>query len=308
MGMSASTIALEPGPRLREPPPLPGALAGPGPNAGAALLHEKFTAFSRTFAVIVACELWSEVARVEGMLRGTRFAVAVLFTAAAAAIAMGRWARPAAAFASALLAVRLACFLPLSANHYYLEVIYAFFLAIPAADPREEDLVLKAVRSTVIVGLIASGIQKAAHGCYFGGEFLCFMLAHDPRFDVLSPLVPAPEVLRLHALEKGIGAGPYRVDSVPLLIVSNLTYVLEVLLPIGLLVPRLRRVALAAAVAFVVAIEVAARELFFGALMINSLLVFSRGGLHRKAMPLLAAFCIYLLAVSLGLLPRWRFS
>lgn len=308
MDVAAPVIAVEAEPGVREPLSLPGTLAKPGLDVGPALLHERFTAFSRIFGLIVACELWSEVAGVQGMWHPVRLAAALLFTLCAAAIWTRRRVKLAAAIAAVLLIVRLACFFPLSANHYYLEVLYALFLAIPDRGPEEEDLVLKAVSFTVVVGLIASGVQKVLHGYYFGGEFLCFMLAHDPRFEVLKPLVPASELLRLQVLDKGIGAGPYRVESAPLLIVSNMTYLLEILVPVGLLVPRLRRMALAVGIAFVIVIEIAARELFFGALMINSLLLFSPSALNRKALPLFVAFCLYLLAVSLGLLPQWRFT
>ena len=285
------------------PAPLPAS-----PPAFPGLLRGRLPAFSRTFVLIVACELWSEVARVEGMWPGARLAVAVLFTACAAAI-WTRWKpRAAAGMAAALLAIRLACFFPLSANHYYLEVLHAFFLTLPGEDAREEDLLLRAVRMTVVVGLIASGVQKVLHGYYFGGEFLCFMLAHDPRFEVLKHLVPASEHLRLQAIETAVGAGPYRVDSWPLLAASNLTYILEIVLPIGLLLQRTRAAALCASIAFIFAIEVAARELFFGALMISSLLLFARSDLHRRLMPFFAALCLYLLATSLGLLPAWRFT
>ena len=306
--MSAPPLAVQVEPCARERASLPDILAKPDLDRGDARARESFVAFSRTFGLIVACELWSEVVRVEGMSHSIRLAVASLFTVCAAAIWTGRHPRLAAGVAAALLIGRLACFFPLSANHYYLEVFYALLLTVPGRAREEEDLVLKAVRSTVVLGLIASGLQKVFHGYYFRGEFLCFMMAHDPRFEVLRPLVPAQEFLRLQAIEKGIGAGPYRVESVPLIIVSNLTYLAEILVPVGLLIPWSRRLAIVAAIAFVVAIENAARELFFGALMINSILVFGPGAIHRRALPFFAAFCLYLLAVSLGALPQWRFT
>jgi hypothetical protein len=305
--MTAPVLAVQAEPCTRERSSLPELLAKPDLDRWPARTRESFTVFSRTFGLIVSCELWSEVARVEGMSHSIRLAVASLFSVCAAAIWFGRNARPAAAVAAILLIARLACFFPLSANHYYLEILYALFLTVPRSLPEEEDLVLKAVRSTVVLGLIASGLQKVFHGYYFGGEFLCFMMAHDPRFEVLRPLVPAQEFLRLQALERGIGAGPYRVESAPLIVVSNLTYILEILVPVGLLVPWSRRIALVGAIAFVVAIEIAARELFFGALMINSLLVFGPSAIHRRALPWFAAFCLFLLAVSLAF-PQWRFT
>ena len=55
------------------------------------------------------------------------------------------------------------------------------------------------------------------------------------------------------------------------------------LLPIALVVRRTRTLALAASILFVLCVEVIARELVFGVLFVNGLLLFAPGNVYRKA-------------------------
>ena len=48
--------------------------------------------------------------------------------------------------------------------------------------------------------------------------------------------------------------------------------------------------------------------IFFGLLMVLLLLLFTERDWNRRLLPVFAAFAIYLLAMTAGLLPRWYFT
>jgi hypothetical protein len=65
--------------------------------------------------------------------------------------------------------------------------------------------------------------------------------------------------------------------------------------------------ALAIGAGFVFTIELAAREFFFGALFMNVLLLFGRGGLNRRLIPAFAALYVWILLMRLHVLPEVTF-
>lgn len=273
------------------------------------LVGSKLLSFYRIFTALVCSELWSELAGVQGHAPILRAAVAILFTGCMVALWARRFTKIATLAAVSLLVLRLACFFPYSANHYYVEVVTMLFLALLGGERAEEKgALLRALCWTVIVALFMAGIQKVLHGYYFRGEFLAFMVATDPRFGILGHFMPEQDFLRLRSLSQEIGAGPFRVDSLLFIACSNLSYLLEIGLPVALLFRRTRSAGMIGSIAFIAWIEVFARELFFGALMVNFLLLFSRTDLNRKLLPCFVLLGLYLLAVKTGLLPGWSFT
>jgi hypothetical protein len=108
-----------------------------------------------------------------------------------------------------------------------------------------------------------------------------------------------------------LGAGPYRTDSWLFIALSNAVYLFEMGAGLALLVSRIRPLVVAAAIGFVIAIEAGARELTFGALMINLLLLFLDGPWVRRLFPLFVALYAYLVLAEqggLGLLPMFPYS
>jgi hypothetical protein len=75
------------------------------------------------------------------------------------------------------------------------------------------------------------------------------------------------------------------VDTPALIAVSNATWVGELVLPALLLWPRTRAVAVVATIALFVAIELAAREVFFGGMMVGMVLLFTRADSTARALP-----------------------
>ena len=198
---------------------------------------------------------------------------------------------------------------PAAGNHAYLEVYFCALAAmIDLREEREQVLYLRAVRWMVVVILFFSGVQKVVHGYYFGGEHLAFSLWIESFRPVLRPLMSAEEFQRILAYSQQVGDGPYRVDSIPLLLISNAVWMLEIALAPLLLVRRTRLLAVLLAMGLLLAIELGARELFFGMVFVNAILFFAPARWHERAMIPLIVFCGVLLLMAVGILPGMRFT
>jgi hypothetical protein len=75
-------------------------------------------------------------------------------------------------------------------------------------------------------------------------------------------------------------------------------------LPVLLLVPRTRLIGVAGSIAFLVAVQVVARELVFGVLFTNALLSFAPGA-YRRAVPLYLGLLALLLVVEASFPDVW---
>jgi hypothetical protein len=211
------------------------------------------------------------------------------------------------------LAVQLALTFPLTNNHWFLELFAVGLLAFAGRDGRDAPLVLQALRWLTAIVLLHTGLQKLLYGQYFGGEFLAFMVGRGDRFaDLFQWLLPAQEVARLQAYQPmHEGAGPYRVAQPLFVAVSNAVWLAELALPVGLLWRRTRTLAAAAAIAFVLALQLGARELGFALLFTGLLLLFAPAAWARRALPVqlvVLALALALTAVAPGqtLLEEWH--
>ncbi len=214
--------------------------------------------------------------------------------------------------AAVLLAVEIVVMLPITANHVYLEFICVGLLALlDESEAREGELLVRALRWVTVLFFFYSGLQKVLYGRYFDGQFLAYVTATEDRFAAFFQyLMPASEFARIRAEGQEplrIGTGPYRVDSILFLIVSNSVYLFEMLAPVLLIVRKTRVAAVLASIAFIFAIEAGARELMFGSLMINLLLLFLPGAWNKMMFPLFAALYLYLIAAELGLAPMFDY-
>ena len=220
-----------------------------------------------------------------------------------------RGSRAAFAFVLVVSTIRLANQFPFAANHHYLELgILALGTLFDDRRKGEAQLLLQSCRWLVATVLFWAGLQKILHGYYFGGEFFSYAISQEARFaQIFGLLLPSDELLRLQSYGQPapLGAGPYRTTSWALLLVSNATYLTEILVAIGLFVRRLRPLVVCAAMALIVAIEVAAREVFFGALCLGLVTLFSRRALNWQLLPIFVALYAYLLAAGFGFVPTW---
>jgi hypothetical protein len=199
--------------------------------------------------------------------------------------------------------------MPESANHHFWEALIGSLLAFLHPEvPAEGRLLVQSLRWLVVVPLVSSGVQKAVHGLWFRGEMLAYLVATKASFAaVLGPLVPTAELARLRGLTMAEGAGPFRAAAPLLAFVSNAAWIAEVACGVGLLVVRLRPVAWIGAVALVAAIELGAREMFFGSTMVGVLLLYARRDLNTRLLPGFVVLYAVSLAMVTGVLPRVAF-
>lgn len=204
----------------------------------------------------------------------------------------------------ALLA-QLALTLPLTPNHFFLEVWATAFLAFADRARHADALVLAALRWLTAIVLFVTGCQKLAYGHYRHGDFLAFMVGRGDRFaDLFAWVLPADEIARLAGYDpfRG-GSGPYRVANVPFVAMSNLVWIAELALPAGLLAARIRTLATGAAMIFIAALQLGAREAGFATLFLNLLALFGPAPFAKGvACATLAALAAVALA-GLGILP-----
>ncbi len=231
-------------------------------------------------------------------------ALAIGILACFAAAWFDRRTRLATGVAAALFAVKLAIIFPQTPNHGLLELVCLLLVAaLDIDDAGERKLLGQSLRWVTAIVLFQAGLQKVLYGTWFDGQFIGYMVATDDRFaSAFRFLVSGEELARLKgcaALEAG--SGPFSVDSLPVLLASNGTYIFEMLAPIFLLVRRTRTMAAIASMAFVALIEAASRELLFGLLFLNLLLLFPAGDWNRRAFPLLALAYLVLAAAGFHL-------
>lgn len=297
-----------------------GALARVTPPAPAPAWHERafafldddadatrrarIDAFSVILALLIGTEYWARaLPKWDGLapLYVASLAAATLLCTAALVVP---WRRAAFAGLALTQAVVIWQEFPAAGNHAYLELVFCLLCAV--LDPHrsgEQILFVRAVRWLVAVVFFYGGLQKLVHGYWAHGEYLAFSLTSPSFAAVLGPLLPPDELARLLAFTGAVGDGPYRVASPLFVAVSQATVLAELALAPALLWRRTRTAAVAAALVLLCAIEAGAREVFFGLVFANAILLFLRGTLHRRLVPVFAIVCTLLLLVRLGVLP-----
>ena len=240
-------------------------------------------------------------------------AQAILFTACFGLVLYWRTARASCACAALLLSVKLYLLFPDIANHDFLELLLVVALTtfdIYVEDDR--DLLLRMVRWMTVIVLFYSGFQKVLYGTYFRGQYLAFLVASVEHFaDFFQHVLPPGEFARLTSYDANDPSvavtGPYMSSSPLFLIIANGSWITEITLSFLLVLRNTRCFAVIAAACFLVLIELAAREVFFGALFMNLLLLFLHRDWNRRLLPAFAAFYGYLVLMKLGWIPAWQF-
>jgi hypothetical protein len=209
-----------------------------------------------------------------------------------------------------VLLVQLFQTLPLTHNHFFLELFAVAILStIQARDAEDEALAMRALQWLFAIVLFHTGLQKVLYGLYFQGEFLAFMIGQSERFaSLFMLLLDGAEIARLQSYNVWAeGAGPFRVQSAPLLFASNVVYLAEIGLAPLLLIPRTRRRAAIAGIALVLMIQLGAREVGFAFLFANGLLLFLEEDWNRLALPVFVLGGAIALGAALGWLPGQAF-
>jgi hypothetical protein len=259
----------------------------------------KLRSIRRLLLLTIACEAWLALRYVPYSSRPAAYGLVA--TALVGALIAGwhdRRARPAVATAFVLLLGVVLSVFPENANHQFLLLLLLMILLLvsPSGDEttRDRAAALQSMRWIAVIGLGWAGVMKLYYGYWLGGEFLAFRVAGDPGFTrTLGLLVPESELTRLIGLGTEIGAGPFRPEAPLLVAVSNFTWIAELLLPLGLLWPRTRGPAMVTTIVLMVAIELGAREMFFGGLLIGLLLLFARRDRVATALPWIATVYLF---------------
>lgn len=261
-------------------------------------------AFELVLVLVVATEYWLRAVPKWGQLAPAYLGHLVAASLLCLAALRTAWRRVALGALAASHAVLVWHEFPAAGNHAYLEAIFLLLAALLAVDVEDEATTYAgAVRCLVVVVFFWSGVQKLVHGYWFDGQYLAFSLDSAGFRPVLGMLIPSDELARLATYRGEVGDGPYVVRSLPLRLVSNGTWLVELLLAPLLLWRRTRTVAALAGIVLVAAIEVGARELFFGLVFANAILLFLPGTVHRRLVIPVAALLALMALSRLGVLP-----
>jgi len=270
------------------------------------LVHAKVDALRRFLLAYGAARSWLWLALDPGTLpAGPLVASALLLTAAAALAWWPRGAVWAPRLALPVLLVQLVWTLPLTNNHFFLELACVALLALVGERRDGEAVALEATCWVTALVLFHSGLSKVLYGLYFQGETLAFLIGRGGRFaDLFRWLLPADEIARLASYDPmRSGAGPYRVDVLPFVVASNLVWVVEIALAPLLVWRRTRTAAAVASIVFVLAIQLGAREVGFALLYANLLLLFVPVAATRALLPALVVLLVWAVGAAFGWLP-----
>lgn len=273
-----------------------------------AVRARRIAAFEQGFALVVAAEYWLRAVPKWDQLQPHYFVLLAIATVAGVAIVLRRARRTAFVALAAAHLVLLWAEFPSSGNHAYLELELCLVAALLRPDDEQEGLLyLRAVRWIAVIVLFYSGVQKLAHGSWLHAEYLVFSLGSETYRALLGWLLPPDELARVIAYRGEVGDGPYRVAGWTFPLLSNGTWIAEIVLAIALCVRRVRPVAMVGALSLLLAIEVVAREVFFGLVFASAILLFTRGDTQGSMRWAIVAVLLALIGSRAGVLPAVTF-
>jgi len=265
----------------------------------------KVRAFQWIFVLIVCTEYWARATPQGNDLHVSNWVALPLVTALGVATLSKGWGRLGFAGLAVMQSVRIWNDFPGVGNHSYLELLLCLVCAFLDIRQRQERMLfLRTVRWMTCVVFFFAGIQKVVHGYYFRGEILAYSISIDAFKPFLHALFPADDYLRLSQYQGKAGDGPYLVSSWLVVLLSNGTYLFEMGLVPLLVWRRTRALAVVSGLVFLLSIESAAREIFFGLIYVNMLLVFFERDVNRRVLPVYAAVLACMLLVRLKVLPE----
>jgi hypothetical protein len=233
-------------------------------------------------------------------------AMRMLLLAVAVAGVWPRLGRPVATLAAALVLAQVVLSFPDVDDYIYLELAGLALCALFDERVAEDGRLLRSALCWMgALVLFHSGLQKLLHGYYFLAEFpLVAIATGDPVGQLYAWLVPAAEEARLRGINMFIPeSGPFRIQSVPLILLSNAVWALEIELAVMVLARRTRRFAAVLAIAAVVVLQMTAHMPMAALLLSQFLLLCVPGEWNRRlAVVFVAAYAAVALAQA-GVLP-----
>jgi hypothetical protein len=264
----------------------------------------RMRAFEIVLAVICVTELWVHAFEVRQLGGPFLWSLPVLTTLCGVVACVPAWRQLGLLLLALTTGVAVWDEFPATGNHVYLACFLCALCAfLDPAQKEERRLLTLSLRWVTCVILFFAGIQKLVHGYYTTGLMPAFLL-QEHRFDqIFALLLPASEAQRLRAYTGLDGSGPYLVSAPLWLLASNLVWSFEIGLALALFAAWSRRVAVFAGIAFVAVIESGAREIVFGLLFVNLLLVFLSSDANRRFVPLAVIICVVVIVFQFGWLP-----
>lgn len=265
-------------------------------------LSAALAAFRAFILLHGATRSWNWFSLLGGLDAGMTVAlalVALLLTGCAAA-AWTRHARLACVAALPIYAFEQYQLFPNAEAHTLLAfAVVVMFALLDPDDEREGRWLAGGLRWIAIVTMSSLGLQKLLFGFYLQGEVPSLALAgRDAWGSIFEPFVPAGELTRL--ITEGVvrpGAGPFRSESVVLMIVANLVWVAEIALPLAVLARRWRSAAAIAAIALVALLYIPSGNALYALVLIQLLLVVPNPAWNERATWPLVAVYAYIFGV-----------
>ncbi|MDF1667421.1 MAG: hypothetical protein P1V97_37090 [Planctomycetota bacterium] len=206
--------------------------------------------------------------------------------------------------------MKLFLIFPSWANHEFLEFLLLFGLAFSDHSQLEDRTnCLCFARWLAVIVFFSSGVQKLLYQSYFRGSFLGVTIARGGKLsDFFQYLLTKEEFERLLSLGGVEGTGPYAIDSSLFLVLSNFVYLSEIGLAILLLIPgKARLIGVWGSVFLILGIELGAREIVFGCLILFLVIQFSSEKINRISYPILLSILIG--GVTLAkIFPSWELN
>lgn len=188
--------------------------------------------------------------------------------------------------ASLIMCIELYLVFPKISNHFLIEFLAIILITLSYRTSKDNDVILcQMLRWLLFVTLFYSGVQKLVGGTYFNGSFFIFNATINPCFFwFFSKLVSADTINMIQS------PGPYLVDSPLIVALSNGVYIAEIIAALLLLHRKYYKIAIALTFSLIIGIEIVARELLFGCLFLNLLLLYIPGNWNKRCLPYFIIF------------------
>jgi len=167
---------------------------------------------------------------------------------------------------------------PDTPNHRLIEVVVLGLACLSDPNrPQERGLFFVFIRTFALLILFYAGVQKLLLGTYFNGQYLAYKTYSSISFQNLGFLWCSKEELEnLKSLPwpPYAGMGPFKLSTWYGIILSNATWILELVLPLLCFFGKRKNLWATITLAFVLGIQAMALEIEFFLLMMSLLSLF----------------------------------
>lgn len=252
----------------------------PGKGGATAASRQTLDSFFVSFLFILTAAEWLGFVQAGHAVQGY---VAALLSA----LLLWRWlfgsSTPWKLFVFAAVGVDVVESFPGGSNHFYLSVIVLMSFTICDIGQKGNRLsLLASLRWYAIIVTFYSGFKKLLFGTYFKGQYLSTVIHERGFSDALAYVTNAKEHHRLVEYAVHGAPGPYFFESPIALVVSNGVYLTEIAVAILLLWKKTRVVGAYCGIGLVLGIELIAREVVFGLIYSNLLVLFLSEHIARR--------------------------